>query len=319
MRCMVTGGLGYIGAHLAQELVTKHGCEVTIVDDLSTGLLERNVLNLEFFKLDITDSTRVANLFQSKKFDAVFHLAAKKSIEESISDPKGYFQTNVIGTENLLQNSKLTGVKNFVFASTCAVYGEVLKINPHVKEDDEVFPSNVYGETKLLAEDAVKVYSKDLDTFVFRFFNVIGSADRNMMDTESGSILSNLIDCAKSNRSFTIFGNDYLTRDGTCVRDYIDVRDVSRAMASTLRSFDYPSTGSQVFNLGSQHGTTVLEMVDEFSLQFGETIPYSFSPRRAGDIPIIMSDATKVSTEMNFSPAYSLRDSLASICYLIKS
>ena len=315
----MTGGLGYIGSHLALELVTKFGYEVTLVDDLSTGLLERNVLNLEFLELDITDSSRVANLFGSKRFDAVFHLAAKKSVEESISDPEGYFQTNVIGTENLLQNSKLTGVKNFIFASTCAVYGEQLEINPYVKEDDELFPSNVYGKTKLLAENAVKNYSKDFDTYIFRFFNVIGSEDKNMMDAESGSILSNLINCAISNRSFTIFGNDYSTRDGTCVRDYIDVRDVSRAMANTLLSFDFPKNSCQVFNLGSQKGTTVLEMVGEFSLQFGNSIPYNFAPRRAGDIPIIMSDATKVSKKLNFSPDISLRDSLASVCSLLKN
>lgn len=319
MKCLVTGGLGYIGAHLALDLATKLGCEVTIVDNESTGLRERNVLNLEFVNLDITDSSIVTNLFQSKKFDAVFHLAAKKSVEDSISHPKQYFQTNFRGTENLLRNSKLTGVKNFIFASTCAVYGELLEINPYVKESNRVLPSNVYGKTKLLAEEAIKYYSKDFNTFIFRFFNVIGSKDRNMMDTESSSLLSNLINCAKSNEPFTIFGNDYSTRDGTCVRDYIDVRDVSRAMANTLLSYDLPKNVCHIFNLGSQHGTTVLEMVNEFSRHLKERIRYEYAPRRVGDIPIIMSDSTKVSKEMNFAPVYSLRDSLASVCYLLKS
>jgi|688.fasta_scaffold316619_2 UDP-glucose 4-epimerase len=317
MKCLITGGLGYIGSHLALELSSNKDHEVTIIDDLSNGFSQRNIQELDFFKIDITDDAKVDKLFQLKKFDAVFHLAAKKSVEDSMSDPEGYFKTNVKGTENLLRNSKATGVKHFVFASTCAVYGELLTSNSNVDEDARLEPANVYGESKLLAEEAVKEYDGDFQIYIFRFFNVIGSQHKVLMDAESGSLLSNLIHAAITRGPFTIFGTDYPTRDGTCIRDYIDVRDVSRALASSIHWSNPNKIHNRIFNLGTDHGTTVLEMVNEFSRQFGSEIQVKLDTRRPGDIPIIMSDTSKIKREMNFSSVYSLQDSLGSVCDLL--
>jgi UDP-glucose 4-epimerase len=317
MKCLVTGGLGYIGAHLAVELAINQGYDVTIVDDLSNGLVERNVLGLKFIKMDITDETAVSSLFSKSTFDIVFHLAAKKSVEESMINPGQYHLTNVFGTENLLKNSRLQGVKQFIFASTCAVYGEVSSHKEYVSESDNLSPVNVYGETKLLAEEAVKGYSDFFQICIFRFFNVVGSSNAKMIDSDSGSIVSNLLKSAKDGKSFRIFGQDYPTRDGTCIRDYIDVRDICNAMVRASTYLDLNRKISDTFNIGSENGSTVLEMFNEFSNQVNKEMHYEFDVKRSGDIPVILSDTSRIKTELNFYPAHTIKDSLSTISNLL--
>jgi UDP-glucose 4-epimerase len=317
MKCLVTGGLGYIGSHLAVELAINQGYEVTIVDDLSNGLVERNILGLKFIRMDITDEMAVSSLFNKSKFDIVFHLAAKKSVEESMINPEQYHLTNVVGTENLLKYSRLHGVKQFIFASTCAVYGEISPSKEYVSESDNLSPVNVYGETKLLAEEAVKGYSNYFQICIFRFFNVIGSSNLKMIDSDSGSIVSNLLKSARDSKSFRIFGQDYPTRDGTCIRDYIDVRDICSAMVRASTYLDLNRKISDTFNIGSENGTTVLEMFNEFSNQVNKEMHYEFDVKRSGDIPVILSDTSRIKTELNFYPAHTIKDSLSTFSNLL--
>lgn len=313
MKWLVTGGLGYIGSHLVNLIKMTSDDEVVVIDNLSEGSIERNIHKVSFEKVDITDASSTNQLFESHKFDGVFHLAAKKSVAESALQPEDYYETNVRGTELLLQQSRKNQVKHFVFASTCAVYGTPKSNELYVNEQDMPSPTNVYGSTKLDAEQLVKTFSDDMDVCIFRFFNVFGSGHKEMMDIGSGSIVSNLIHSAMSRSTFEIFGNDYNTRDGTCLRDYIDVRDVSLAMLTAMNLLENGHPLSMVYNLGTERGVTVLEMVNEFSKQLKVSIDYKYSERRVGDVPSILSDTSKVRREIGFQTRYTLAMSLESI------
>jgi UDP-glucose 4-epimerase len=312
MKLLVTGGFGYIGSHLVIELAKNQGDEIFIVDDLSGGTLDRNLLGLGYQIADISDIHSMDDLFSQHKFDGVFHLAAKKSVEESTRDSELYHLINVKGTETLLKVASKYKSSFFIFASTCAVYGDTPTSKMGIKESSDLSPSNYYGETKKQAENLVQKYSTNFETAIFRFFNVIGAADPKLVDIESGSLLANLIKSVRSNKKFEIYGRDFLTHDGTAVRDYVDVRDVVSALKIASETMRYKQKNLGVYNIGNNRGVSVLEFATTFYRILGSQVEINFSARRAGDVESIFADSSKLQSELGFSCEYGIDQSITS-------
>ena len=312
MKWLVTGGFGYIGSHLAVELAKNTADEIFIVDDLSGGSLNRNLLDLSYTIADISDIDSMDSLFSEHRFDGVFHLAAKKSVEESVRNPELYFINNVKGTETLLAVAAKYSTSYFLFASTCAVYGDTPTSSKGIKESSALTPSNYYGESKKLAEDLVKSYSANFETAIFRFFNVIGAADPRLVDIESGSLLANLVKSVSSGKRFEIFGKDFLTQDGTAIRDYVDVRDVAIALRIAAETMQKTQLKSRVYNIGNNKGVSVLEFVTTFYriLEIQKEIYYS--SRRTGDVESIFADSSQIQFELGFNCNYQIDQSIRS-------
>jgi UDP-glucose 4-epimerase len=314
MKLLVTGGFGYIGSHLILELAKNQEDEIFIVDDLSGGVdsLNRNFLGLSYQIADISDIDSMDYLFSQHKFDGVFHLAAKKSVEESMRNPELYYLNNVIGTETLLKVATKYKSSFFIFASTCAVYGDTPTSKKGVKESSDLSPSNYYGETKRLSENLVQEYSANFETAIFRFFNVIGAADPRLVDIESESLLANLIKSARTNKKFEIYGKDFLTHDGTAIRDYVDVRDVASALKVASETMRHKHVTKSVYNIGNNRGVSVLEFVTAFYRILGSQPEVNFSSRRAGDVESIFADSSKIQSELGFSCKYGIDESITS-------
>jgi UDP-glucose 4-epimerase len=312
MKWLVTGGFGYIGSHLAMELAEHTEHEIFIVDDLSGGSLNRNLLGLNYQIADISHMNSMDHLFREHRFDGVFHLAAKKSVEESMRDSELYFLKNVIGTEILLESAAKYKTSFFIFASTCAVYGDIPSCKEGIKESSALAPSNYYGETKKLAEDLVHKYSANFETAIFRFFNVIGAADPRLVDIESGSLLANLVKSIITNRKFEIFGKDFLTYDGTAIRDYVDVRDIAFALRIAAETMQDKKLKSRVYNIGNNKGVSVLEFVTAFYRILGTQPEINYSCRRTGDIESIFADTSQIQLELGFKCKFQIDQSIKS-------
>jgi len=312
MKWLVTGGFGYIGSHLAMELAMNTEDEVFIVDDLSGGSLNRNLLGLSYKIADISDMDSMDHLFKEHRFDGVFHLAAKKSVEESMTNSELYYLNNVGGTKTLLEVATKYKISYFIFASTCAVYGDTPTSKKGIKENHTLSPSNHYGETKKLAEDLIEKYSANFETAIFRFFNVIGAADPRLVDIESGSLLANLVKSVSTGEKFEIYGKDFLTYDGTAIRDYVDVRDIATALRTAAETMQNKQLKSRVYNLGNNQGVSVLEFVTAFYRILGTQPEIYYSARRAGDVESIFADSSQMEFELGFRCKYPIEQSIES-------
>jgi len=310
MKLLITGGLGYIGSHLAIELKKNLDCEVILLDNLSSGKQSRNILNLDFEILDIRDQGGINNLFQRHKFDGIFHLAASKSIEQSVDSPGIFFDNNVVATLILLEAAKKFKVKNFIFASTCAVYGDLFVSETGVDEESEVNPTNYYGETKVIAEKLIQMYSENFSVLIFRFFNVIGAVSPDLLDIGSGSLFGNLVSNHLNQTEFKIFGKDFETPDGTAIRDYIDVRDIAKALRLGLEKIASTTLVNEVYNIGTNQGISVLEFAKCFFKELDSDLGIKFVDRRKGDVPKIFSNSLKIYRDLGFSPEFSLQKSI---------
>lgn len=305
-RVLVTGGAGYVGSHCARRL-RQEGMDVVVLDNLSQG--HREAVPGELVVADLRDRSAMNELL-ARGFDAVLHFAARMSVPESVSDPIGYFDTNVGGTLCLLEAMRASNCRRIVFSSTCAVYGEP-EVVP-IAEDTPFGPISPYGESKATVErifDAARA-TGELSTVSLRYFNAAGAASDGSLgeahDPET-HLIPIALDAAAEGRSMTIFGTDHDTRDGTCVRDYVHVEDLAEAHLIALqRLLDGDKGGA--WNLGSGEGSSVREVLDTISRVTGRDVPRTLGPRRAGDPPTLISDTRRSSSELGWRTTRSLDD-----------
>jgi UDP-glucose 4-epimerase len=307
MKVLVVGGAGYIGSHTVYELIrAKH--DVIILDNLSSGYMELVHPDAKFYKGDIRVKSHIEAVFQQEDIDVVMHFAAKIIVPESMDKPLEYYHNNVEGVRILLETMVENNIKKFVFSSTAAVYGEASGV---CLENSNTKPINPYGETKLACERLIDWTAKahGFNYVIFRYFNVAG-ADESLKIGLMKDQLTHLIPVAIQGilgirDKLTIYGNDYLTKDGTCVRDYIHVSDL--AYAHVLGA-EYLVKGgaSEIMNLGSNKGYTVLEVAQAVN----ELAPlkYEIGPRRHGDPATLIASNKKAKSILGWQPKYQLKD-----------
>jgi len=306
MHILVCGGAGYIGSHMAKMLAAQ-GHQVTVFDNLSTG--HRDAVQWgPLVEGDLLNSADLERVFASKHIDAVMHFSARSLVGESVQKPDEYYLNNVVGTLNLLNAMCRHGVTKFIFSSTAAVFG-----NPDYTPIDEQHPTrpiNPYGKTKLMVEQVLADYDQafGLRSVALRYFNAAGADSEGTIgeshQPETHLIPNILLSVAKSGgHRLKVFGNDYPTPDGTCVRDYIHVHDLCDAH---LRALDHLQRGgqSEIFNLGIGHGFSVLEVIAAASTVTGQKIPYDLTARRAGDPPVLVATADKARRQLDWTPRY---------------
>ena len=316
---LVTGGAGYIGSHCVLALL-KQGYEVVIYDNLSTGHLETvNILkkygNVIFYQGDLLNSSYLDTLFKQVDIDAVIHFAAFSQVGESVKDPAKYYRNNVVGTLNLLDAMLNNNVKNIVFSSTAATYGEPKYIP--IDENHPQEPINPYGQTKLMIEKIMDDYDKayGLKSVRLRYFNVAGADELARIgewhEPETHLIPNILKSTFGNTKTFEMYGTDYDTKDGTCVRDYINVEDLAQAHVLAL---EYLKNGGKTnfFNLGTQEGNTVKEVFELCEKVTEQKIPVAIMGRREGDPAKLVADNTKAKETLNWEPQKSLKDSIKS-------
>jgi len=302
---LVVGGAGYIGSHMA-DFLHRQGYAVVVLDDLSTGY-RKAVLSAEFVEGDLADRDLLKKLFKQHKFTAVMHFAAFTQVGESVQHPAKYYHNNVCNTLNLLDEMLRANVKNFIFSSSAAIYG-----NPEYSPIDIEHPKNPinpYGKTKWMVEQILRDYDHayGLKSICLRYFNAAG-VDPECRIGEYHNPETHLIPLvlqAASGRKneIKLFGNDYDTKDGTCIRDYIHVVDLCNAHLLALENL-LKNAASKAYNLGNGNGFSVQEVVDTAQKITGKSIKVINVPRRAGDPAILVADATLAKQELNWQPKY---------------
>ncbi len=304
-KILVIGGAGYIGSHVVKALLHE-GFDVTVYDNLSTGQTCNLFADAEFVEGNILDSAYLEKTM-SKGFDAVIHLAAKKAVGESMENPQLYSQNNISGSINIFNAMLNTGVKNVVFSSTSAVYGmpEYLPLD----ENHPLNPMSFYGYTKMAIEQVMNWYSqiKDFNYIALRYFNAVGyAADGSIRGKEKNpqNLLPLVMEVATGKREILhVFGNDYDTPDGTCIRDYIHVEDLAAAHVLAIKKL-LDGCDSQIINLGTEKGTSVLEIIKSVERVSGKKINYDFAPRRAGDPANVIATSAKAAKVLGWKAKY---------------
>jgi len=315
---LLTGGAGYIGAHIADEFI-RAGKSVVIYDSLYQGLESRIVYlrakhnaQIPFIKADIRDYNELESAIRSHKIDGIVHTAALKAVGESMEKSDEYFQVNLEATQELIAIAKRNNVKKFIFSSTAAVYGSPDSMEP-CKEDGPKAPISPYGDSKYQAESAVTAFINTPGNrgTSLRFFNVVGAAAPELLDNSIENLVPIVLGHLQKNEAPTIFGTDYPTPDGTCIRDYVDVRDIARAhLAAANATTKLPDT----LNIGTGRGASVreiiklvLEATNKTDTQVIET------DRRAGDPAFLCADVTLAKSAMGFESKCSLEESIRSL------
>lgn len=302
---LVTGGAGYIGSHTVKEL-RKRGYKVLVYDNLSTGH-QWAVRKDELIKGELGDQALIQHILHEKKPLAVMHFAASALVGESIEKPEFYFRNNVINTLNLLETMLTSGVKYLVFSSTAAVYA-----NPHqipIAENHPLDPANPYGEGKAFVDKALRWYEEahDLRYISLRYFNAAGADPEGELgevhDPET-HLIPRILEVAAGKRScIEIYGTDYDTPDGTCIRDYIHVTDLAQAHILALEALLNGHT-SRIYNLGNQKGFSVKEVVEVARRVTSHAVPTKESPRRPGDPSVLVAGSERIKKELDWRPQY---------------
>jgi UDP-glucose 4-epimerase len=303
-RVLVTGGAGYVGSVCSAELL-KRGHSVVVVDDLSTGHIDSVPHGAEFHQIDIGDRRAVLDLLARGRFDVVFHFAAKALIAESVSNPGLFFQSNLASGIVFLECLREAKIRNFVFSSTAAVYGN--PVNTPICEEDPKVPVNAYGESKLALERVLNWYCSAYGWSVvaFRYFNASGAASGNGERHEPEThILPLLLQVASGRReAFQIYGTDYPTPDGTCLRDYVHVLDIAAAHLLALSKLDCP--GFRAFNIGTGKSHSVKEVCEAVRRTTGRELNVQIASRRAGDPAILCASPAALSKEFRWKASHS--------------
>lgn len=306
MTILVLGGAGYIGSHTVYELIDR-GEDVVIIDNLETGHIEAVHEKARFYKGDIRDRAFLDSVFAKEKIDAVIHFAANSLVGESMVDPLKYYDNNLCGTKVLLEAMVAHGIDKIVFSSTAATYGEPERVP--ILESDKTEPTNTYGETKLSMEKMFKWTSKahNLRYVSLRYFNACGAHESGKIGeahNPESHLIPLILQVPNGQReSIAIFGEDYDTKDGTCVRDYIHVTDLAQAHILAVK---YLAEGgaSNIFNLGNGVGFTVKEVIDSARKVTGHEIKAVVSPRRAGDPAQLIASSDKARTILGWKPEH---------------
>lgn len=307
MKVLVTGGAGYIGAHVS-ELLQENGYSVRIFDDFSNGLDKRVKNFKDIFNGDITDREAVLNSMDG--MDAVIHLAAKKAVGESVSNPLKYYTNNVGGTMNVLAAMSLKKVNKLVFSSSAAVYSPSEK--DAIEESDPTDPLSPYGATKLLSEQLISKVgqAEGFSTISLRYFNVVGSKKVEFGDNSRDNLVPKVFAAFKEGKSPEIYGADYPTKDGTCIRDYIHVQDLAEAHLVALKQLDTKVDG--VYNVGSGTGYSVKEIFDQLEESMAVKLNPVTSARRPGDSPKLIASIKKIEKDLGWRPKATLKEMIDS-------
>ena len=311
-RILVTGGAGYIGSHTVNQLLKK-GYDVTVVDNLSRGHREAvpdgllHVMNLQ-------DIDKLAELMRRRECEAVIHFAAYALVGESMKKPELYFANNVGGSNSLFAAMARAGVKYLVFSSTCAVYG-----TPHttpIMEDFPIQPLNSYGESKAMVEKILSWFDRlhGLRSISLRYFNAAGADPEGKLGEEHDPethLIPLLMQAVQSGKPATIFGEDYPTPDGTCIRDYIHVNDLAQAHILAIEALA-AGAPTDWFNVGTGRGNSVREVLNAVEAVTGRKVPHTVGPRRPGDPPVLVANADKLRKAVGWEPQYvDLKDTVA--------
>ena len=324
MKILVTGGAGYIGSHTCVELL-KEGYEVVVVDNLynaSPKALDRvrqiTGKDLKFYEADLLDQPAVARIFEAEKPDAVIHFAGYKAVGESVAKPIEYYHNNMTGTLLLCDTMRKYGVKNIIFSSSATVYGDPVEI-PITENCPKQNPTNPYGQTKTMLEQVLMdIHRADPEwkVILLRYFNPIGAHPSGLIGEDPKGIPNNLLPYVAQVaigklKCVGVFGNDYNTPDGTGVRDYIHVVDLAKGHVKALEKFKEDQKDVLIYNLGTGHGYSVLQVIAAFGKACGKELPYEIKPRRAGDIATCYCDPTKAKKELGWTAQYGIEEMCA--------
>jgi len=309
---LVTGAAGYIGSVLCEELL-ENGYRVIALDNLEQGHTQAVPPGATFIKGDLAQNEALDRLFRTFPTEAVMHLAAHSLVSESVAQPARYFKNNVVNGINLLDAMLAHGVKKMVFSSSAAVYGEPVSLP--VREQDPACPTNPYGESKLMFEKALQWYNRayGLKSVSLRYFNAAGASPRFGEDhhPETHLIPSLMKVALKQEEHLNVYGSDYDTRDGSCIRDYIHVVDIARAHILALRALE--GVRARIYNLGNGEGYSVLQVVKAAREITGAEVPVLLQPRRPGDPARLVASSELVRSELGWQPRYpDLKDIIAS-------
>jgi len=303
-KILVTGGAGYIGSTTA-HLLARRGFGVVVVDDLSRGH-EHNLRGLPFHRLSLADTAAVADVIRNERVDAVIHFAAYIAVGESIQKPELYFSNNVGGTVSLLHAMSQTGVKRLVFSSTAAVYG-IPEVDP-IPETARLQSLSPYGESKLMFERILGWLDQcsGLRSIAQRYFNACGADPASELGEEHDPethLIPLLLKAVVTGDPIHIFGDDYATPDGTCLRDYVHVLDLAEAHVLAVQRL-LAGGASDAFNVGTGAGHSVMEVLRAVEEVTGRTVPFHIGPRRAGDSPSLVANSDKLKRELGWKPRY---------------
>lgn len=311
---LITGGAGYIGSHIT-EILLKQKKQIFLVDNLSTGHARLINKNAKFFKMNIHNTKKLSQIIIKNKIDSVIHLAASLVIGLGEKYPKKYYKNNVLGTQSVLNSCKKTNVKNFIFSSTAAVYKDGLY---RVKEKSKLKPKSIYGKTKLKAEKLIQKFCKrnNINYGILRYFNVAGSSLSGKIGliNKSDHLFKNFSrEIIKKKPILKIYGTNYDTKDGSCIRDFIHVLDIAQIHLKVLEKIAILNK-SKIFNCGYSKGTSILEVANEFKKQSQKKINIIKLPRRKGDLIKIIASNDKLRKFTRWNPKYNKLSLIVKSC-----
>ena len=320
MRILVSGGAGFIGSRTCAELLND-GYDITVFDDLSNSSIDSikgaekiTGKKIQFIEADMTDRDGLSRVFSLNKYDALIHFAGKKAVGESVEKPYLYYQTNIEGSLNLFDLCKKNNVNKIIFSSSATVYGQASECP--LKEDAPLSATNPYGRTKLMIEWILRDLAfadKDMSVVLLRYFNPVGAHASGLIGENPNGIPNNIMPrivgtCGGRYDKFYIFGNDYDTPDGSCIRDYIHVCDLAKGHALALKYAFSGFRGCDEINLGTGHGISVYELLNTFERVNNVKINYEFAERRPGDVAVSYADAEKARRVLGFVPEKTVED-----------
>ncbi|WP_433450755.1 UDP-glucose 4-epimerase GalE [Streptomyces sp. CA-142005] len=314
MTWLITGGAGYIGAHVVRAM-TEAGERTVVYDDLSTGVAGRVPAEVPLVRGSVLDGELVARTLAEHEISGVVHLAAKKQVGESVERPLHYYRENVEGLRTLLEAVTRAEIPSFVFSSSAAVYG--MPDVALVTEETPCLPMSPYGETKLAGEWLVRATGRatGMSTASLRYFNVAGAAGPELADTGVFNLIPMVFEKLTEGAPPRIFGDDYATPDGTCVRDYIHVVDLAEAHVTVARALASSPGTDTTLNIGRGEGVSVREMIDRINAVTGYNRPPTVTPRRPGDPARVVASAARIATELGWHAKYDVQDMITSAWY----
>jgi len=314
---LITGGAGYIGSHVT-EILLKKNKKVFLIDNLSTG--HRKLINkkAKFFKLDILNKKQIKKIIDKYKIDSIIHLAANLIISEGQKKPKKYYKNNVIGTKKLIEACKNSSVKNFIFSSTAAIYKDG---QYKVSENSIIKPKSIYGKTKIRAEKLIQNFAKKnkINYGILRYFNIAGSSPSKkigLINKKSDHLFKNFsIEIMKKKPKLKIYGTDYSTKDGSCIRDFIHVYDIAEIHLLILEKINKLNV-SKILNCGYNKGTSVLDVAKEFKKQSIKKVNIIYTKRRKNDLVKIIASNNKLTKFIKWKPKFNNLSKIVKSCIL---